>query len=277
MIELNIKKKRKIINKETGVKSTDKIFQKALEKIDKNLILEVKNLSKIYMVGDYKIAALDNVSLRVKKGELVAIVGPSGAGKTTLINCLGALDFPDEGKIIYNIDGRGTGSDITKMNDKEHKEIRLHKIGLIFQFYNLFPILTAYENVELPALLAKKGSKDSESKVKELLNIVGLGDRMYHKPTQMSGGEQQRVTVARSMVNEPLIILADEPTGELDTETTTQIMKIFLELRDGGQSILMVTHNLRIAEVADRIITITDGRLVSERKGGKSLREIWYD
>jgi putative ABC transport system ATP-binding protein len=277
VIKLKIKKKRKIINEDTDVKSSDKIFQKALEKIDTNLVLDVKNLTKIYIVGEYKTTARDNVNLQVKKGELVAIVGPSGAGKTTLINCLGALDFPDEGKIIYNIDGKGTGSDITKMSNKEHKEVRLHKIGLIFQFYNLFPILTAYENVELPTLLAKKSSKVSESKVKELLNIVGLGDRMYHKPTQMSGGEQQRVTVARSMVNEPLLVLADEPTGELDTETTTQIMKIFLELRDAGQSILMVTHNLRIAEVADRIITITDGRLVDERKGGKSLREIWYD
>lgn len=277
MIKLKIKKKRKIINEDTDVKSSDKNFQKALEKIDTNLVLDVKNLTKIYIVGEYKTTALDNVNLQVKKGELVAIVGPSGAGKTTLINCLGALDFPDEGKIIYNIDAKGTGSDITKMNDKEHKAIRLHKIGLIFQFYNLFPILTAYENVELPALLANKSSNDSEVKVKELLNIVGLGDRMYHKPTQMSGGEQQRVTVARSMVNEPLIVLADEPTGELDTETTTQIMEIFLKLRDAGQSILMVTHNLRIAEVADRIITITDGRLVNERKGGKSLREIWYD
>jgi len=254
---------------------------KALEpftgKIDSDLVLDVRNLTKIYTIGDYTITALDRVDLQIKKGELVAIVGPSGAGKTTLINCLGALDFPDAGQVIYNIDGRGTGSDITTMTDKEHKQIRLHEIGFIFQFYNLFPILTAYENVELPALLAKKSSADIEEKVNELLSVVGLGARMHHKPTQMSGGEQQRVTVARSMVNEPLILLADEPTGELDTETTTQIMKIFLELRDKGQSILMVTHNRRIAEIADRIITITDGQLVSERQGGKRLAEIWND
>ena len=246
-------------------------------KIDTDLVLDVRNLTKIYTIGDYTITALDRVSLQIKKGELVAIVGPSGAGKTTLINLLGALDFPDAGQVIYNIDGRGTGSDITTMTDKEHKQIRLHEIGFIFQFYNLFPILTAYENVELPALLAKKSSADIEEKVNELLSVVGLGARMHHKPTQMSGGEQQRVTVARSMVNEPLILLADEPTGELDTETTTQIMKIFLELRDKGQSILMVTHNRRIAEIADRIITITDGQLVSERQGGKRLAEIWND
>jgi putative ABC transport system ATP-binding protein len=254
---------------------------KALEpftgKIETDLVLDVRNLTKIYTIGDYTITALDRVDLQIKRGELVAIVGPSGAGKTTLINCLGALDFPDQGQVIYNTDGRGTGSDITTMTDKEHKQIRLHKIGFIFQFYNLFPILTAYENVELPALLAKKSSADIEGKVTELLSVVGLGARMHHKPTQMSGGEQQRVTVARSMVNEPLILLADEPTGELDTETTTQIMEIFLQLRDKGQSILMVTHNRRIAEVADRIITITDGQLVSERQGGKRLAEIWND
>ena len=254
---------------------------KALEpftgKIDTDLVLDVRNLTKIYTIGDYTITALNRVDLQIKKGELVAVVGPSGAGKTTLINCLGALDFPDQGQVIYNIDGRGTGSDITTMTDKEHKQIRLHEIGFIFQFYNLFPILTAYENVELPALLAKKSSADIEGKVTELLSVVGLGARMHHKPTQMSGGEQQRVTVARSMVNEPLILLADEPTGELDTETTTQIMEIFLQLRDKGQSILMVTHNRRIAEVADRIITITDGQLVSERQGGKRLAEIWND
>jgi len=256
---------------------TTKALEPFTGKIDTDLVLDVRNLTKIYTIGDYTITALDRVSLQIKRGELVAIVGPSGAGKTTLINLLGALDFPDAGQVIYNIDGRGTGSDITTMTDKEHKQIRLHEIGFIFQFYNLFPILTAYENVELPALLAKKSSADIEKKVNELLSVVGLGARMHHKPTQMSGGEQQRVTVARSMVNEPLILLADEPTGELDTETTTQIMKIFLELRDKGQSILMVTHNRRIAEIADSIITITDGQLVSERQGGKKLAEIWND
>ena len=229
------------------------------------------------MLGDYKITALNKINLQIKKGEFVAIVGPSGAGKTTLINCLGALDFPDSGAIIYNMDGAGTGKDISKMTNKEHKEMRLRRIGLIFQFYNLFPILTAYENVELPMLLDKKSRKNAEEKVENLLKLVGLGERMHHKPTQLSGGEQQRVTVARSMVNDPLILLADEPTGELDTETTTQIIKTFLELRDAGQSILMVTHNFRIAETADRIITLSDGKITNEKKGGKPLEEIWND
>ncbi len=229
------------------------------------------------MLGAYKVTALNNINLQMKEGEFVAIVGPSGAGKTTLINCLGALDFPDSGAIIYNMDGAGTGQDISKMTNKEHKEIRLRRIGLIFQFYNLFPILTAYENVELPMLLDKKNRKEAEEKVKKLLTLVGLGERMHHRPTQLSGGEQQRVTVARSMANDPLILLADEPTGELDSETTTQIIKIFLELKNAGQSILMVTHNFRIAETADRIITLSDGEITGERKGGKPLEEIWND
>ena len=258
-------------------KASDKIFQKATEQIDPDLVLDVRNLTKIYPLGDYTVTALNNVNLKVKKGEFIAVVGPSGAGKTTLINCLGALDFPNEGKVIYNIDGKGKGSDITKMSDKEHKEMRLHQIGLIFQFYNLFPILTAFENVELPAVLAGLAEKKRYERVKRLLKIVGLDHRMDHLPTQMSGGEQQRVTVARSMSNEPLILLADEPTGELDTETTTQIIEIFLKFKELGQSILMVTHNHRIAETADRILTLTDGAIVEERKGGKPLREIWYD
>jgi putative ABC transport system ATP-binding protein len=259
------------------MKKAEKTFQKASEKIDPELVLDVRNLTKIYPLGNFTVRALNNLSLKVKKGEFIAVVGPSGAGKTTLINCLGALDFPNEGKIIYNIDSKGTGMDITTMNDTEHKIMRLHRIGLIFQFYNLFPILTAYENVELPCLLAKKNSEESERKVKELLKMVGLDQRMYHLPTQMSGGEQQRVTIARSLVNEPLILLADEPTGELDTETTTQIIKIFIDLKNAGQSILMVTHNTRIAETADRILTLRDGEIIEERKGGRSIREIWYD
>lgn len=258
-------------------KASDKIFQKATEVIDPDLVIDVRNLTKIYPLGDYTVTALNNVNLQVKKGEFIAVVGPSGAGKTTLINCLGALDFPNEGKVIYNIDGKGRGSDITKMTDKEHKEMRLHQIGLIFQFYNLFPILTAFENVELPAVLAGVPEKKRYERVKRLLKIVGLDHRMNHLPTQLSGGEQQRVTVARSMSNEPLILLADEPTGELDTETTSQIIEIFLKFKDLGQSILMVTHNHRIAETADRILTLTDGEIVEERKGGKPLREIWYD
>ncbi|MFX1409603.1 MAG: ABC transporter ATP-binding protein [Promethearchaeota archaeon] len=243
--------------------------------IDPNVVLNVYDLIKTYTVGNSIITALNKVNLTIKKGEFVAIVGPSGSGKTTLINCLGALDFPDSGKIIYNVDGKGLGLDITQMTNKQHKKMRLRKIGLIFQFYNLLPILTAYENVELPMVIDKKDSKVREEKVKNLLKRIGLEERMEHLPKQMSGGEQQRVTIARALVNDPLIILADEPTGELDTETTTNIMKIFLDLKKAGESILMVTHNLRIAEVADRVITLTDGVFTGEKLGGKSIEQIY--
>ncbi|MFX1278459.1 MAG: ABC transporter ATP-binding protein [Promethearchaeota archaeon] len=243
--------------------------------IDPDIVLTVQDLTKTYTVGSSTITALKNVNLTVKKGEFIAVVGPSGSGKTTLINCLGALDFPDSGKIIYNVDAKGMGLDLGVMTNKQHKKMRLRKIGLIFQFYNLFPILTAYENVELPMVIDKIDPKSREEKVKRLLKRIGLEERMEHLPTQMSGGEQQRVTIARALVNDPLIILADEPTGELDTETTTNIMKIFLELKNAGESILMVTHNLRIAEVADKIITLTDGEFTGEKSGGKALEDIY--
>ncbi|MGB5912733.1 MAG: ABC transporter ATP-binding protein [Promethearchaeia archaeon] len=243
--------------------------------LDPDIVLIVQDLIKTYTIGNSTITALNKVNLTIRKGDFIAIVGPSGSGKTTLINCLGALDFPDSGKVMYNVDAKGMGLDITHMTNKQHKKMRLRKIGLIFQFYNLFPILTAYENVELPMIIDKKDSKLRKEKVKNLLTRIGLEERMDHLPTQMSGGEQQRVTIARALVNDPLIILADEPTGELDTETTTNIMKIFLDLKNAGESILMVTHNIRIAEVADRIITLTDGEFTSEKIGGMPIEEIY--
>ncbi|MHA1148443.1 MAG: ABC transporter ATP-binding protein [Promethearchaeota archaeon] len=258
--------KRKTEKKETKAKIYD---------IENDVVLEVKDLYKTYTTGKIKVHALQGINLKINKGEFLAIVGPSGAGKTTLINCLGALDFPDSGNIIYNMDHDGRGRDITTMDNKEHKEMRLNRIGLIFQFYNLFPVLTAYENVELPMLIAKKPEHTRKQRVEAMLKIVGLEKRMEHFPTQMSGGEQQRVTVARSMVNAPLILLADEPTGELDTETTINIMKIFLKIKEVGQSIIMVTHNQRIAEVADRILILTDGKITAELKGGKDIDSVF--
>ncbi|MFX1502105.1 MAG: ABC transporter ATP-binding protein [Promethearchaeota archaeon] len=243
--------------------------------LDSSIILKVKGLTKIYNSNGYTVEALKNVNLKIKKGEFVAIIGPSGSGKTTLVNLLGALDFPTSGEVIYNIDNNNEGRDITKMNSKDHKEMRLRKIGLIFQFYNLFPILTAYENVELPMVISKKNSVERKKRVEELLALVGLGKRIDHLPSQLSGGEMQRVAIARSLSNKPLILIADEPTGELDTDTSKQIIKIFLELKNKGQSIIMVTHNSRIAETADRIITLKDGEIINERIGGKSLEDIW--
>lgn len=249
----------------------------AVFRIDEELVLDVRDLSKIYSTNQIVVNALKHINIQIKKGEFIAIVGPSGSGKTTLINCLGALDFPNSGKIIFNIDNKGTGHDIAQMSSSEQKEMRLNKIGLIFQFYNLFPVITAYENVELPMLIAKKSEKVRRKRVENLLQMVGLGQRMEHYPTQMSGGEQQRVTIARSLVNDPLILLADEPTGELDTETTIEIIKIFLEVKNSGHSILMVTHNRRIAEIADRILTLVDGEITEERIGGKKLEDIYRE
>ncbi len=246
-----------------------------LHSIDKDVVLDVKNLSKTYITGNYTVHALKNINLQIKRGEFVAVVGPSGSGKSTLLNCLGALDYPDSGNIIYNMDQNGKGYDITEMNSQELKEMRLNRIGLIFQFYNLFPVLTAYENVELPMLIAKKSKLEREKRVKELLKMVGLDKRMEHYPTQMSGGEQQRVTVARSLANDPLILLADEPTGELDTETTAQVVQILLDLKETGHSLLIVSHNIRVAEVTDRIITLTDGEITAERKGGKPVEKMY--
>ncbi len=265
---MSIEKKKVRMNKQR--RATAKAV-----KVDPDIVLTVHDLVKTYTVGNSTITALNKVNLTIRKGEFIAVVGPSGSGKTTLINCLGALDFPDSGEIIYNVDAKGMGLDIMQMTNKQLKKMRLNKIGLIFQFYNLFPLLTAYENVELPMVIAKKDTKLREEKVKSLIKRIGLEERMEHLPTQMSGGEQQRVTIARALVNEPLIIIADEPTGELDTETTTNIMKIFLELKNAGESILMVTHNVRIAEVADRIITLTDGKFTGEKKGGKSIDDIY--
>ena len=254
-----------------------KKIKKELIEMEKDSILEVKGLYKSYTTNNVTVHALRNINLKIKKGEFVAVVGPSGSGKTTLVNCLGALDFADSGEIIYNISYNGEGSDISKMNSVEQKNMRLNKIGLIFQFYNLFPVITAYENVELPMLIAKKKIQVRKKRVKALLELVGLKERMEHYPTQMSGGEQQRVTIARALINEPLIIIADEPTGELDTETTMQIMKIFLQIKNAGHSILMVTHNMRIASATDRILTLEDGKITNDTLGGKPIEEIYKD
>lgn len=245
--------------------------------MENDLVLDVRNLSKTYTTNEIKVDALKNVNLHIKKGEFIAIVGPSGSGKTTLINCLGALDFPNSGQIIYNLHGDGKGYDIVQVKAIDQKNMRLNKIGLIFQFYNLFPVITAFENVELPMLIAKKNLKIRKERVEKLLYMVGLGQRMEHYPTQMSGGEQQRVTIARSLVNDPLILLADEPTGELDTETTIEIIKIFLEIKKSGHSIIMVTHNQRIAEVADRILSLVDGEIIMEKPGGKNVADIYNE
>nr|MDO8044922.1 ABC transporter ATP-binding protein [Candidatus Baldrarchaeota archaeon] len=204
---------------------------------------------------------LKNVNLKVYRGEMVAVVGPSGSGKTTLLNLIGTLDKPTSGKIYIE------GEDITTKSEKELTLLRRRKIGFVFQFYNLIPVLTAYENVELPLLISGVPKKEREKRVRRLLEMVGLEDRMNHRPDELSGGEQQRVAIARALVNNPSIILADEPTGDLDTETGLMVVQLMRKLaKEEDSTVIMVTHDPQISEIADRIIYLRDGKIIGEHR-----------
>ncbi len=222
-------------------------------------MIKAENLIKIYKVGDAEVHALRGVNLEVGKGEFVSIVGASGSGKSTLLHILGGLDKPTEGSVY--IDGRN----LSEMSDDELAEIRCLKIGFVFQFHNLIPTLTALENVELPMIFAKVSTEERKRRAKKLLESVGLGDRMNHLPSQLSGGQQQRVAIARALANNPEVILADEPTGELDSKNSHLIMKTLSELRENyGVTIIVVTHDMEMAKYADRIIKMKDGKIVGE-------------
>ncbi|MCE1245831.1 MAG: ABC transporter ATP-binding protein [Firmicutes bacterium] len=225
-------------------------------------LLEVENLVKTYIMGEVKVRALRGVSITVERGDFVAIMGPSGSGKSTFMNILGCLDTPSSG--IYLLDN----IDVSKMTKDELAGIRNLKIGFVFQGFNLLARTTAIENVELPMLYSEKfDSLEREKRAAKALESVGLGKRTHHVPSQMSGGEQQRVAIARSLVNDPPLILADEPTGNLDTKTSIEIMNIFQKLNDEkGITILMVTHEPDISSYAKRIISLRDGKLLSDEK-----------
>jgi putative ABC transport system ATP-binding protein len=217
-------------------------------------VIEVVDLTKTYKMGDIVVRALRGVSFTIQRGELVAIMGPSGSGKSTLMNTLGCLDKPTGG--TYRIDG----VDVSRMSDNQLAAVRNTKIGFVFQSFNLLPKMTALENVELPMLYA--GKRDRHKKAIAALEAVGLGDRVHHKPKELSGGQQQRVAVARSLVNDPAIILADEPTGNLDTRSSMEVMAIFQRLnREQGITVIFVTHEPDIAEHTRRIIRVRDGVL----------------
>lgn len=217
-----------------------------------------EGLVKIYKTGEVEVVALRDLNVNVKKGELRVIVGPSGSGKSTLINIIGGIDRPNAGRVYVD------GMDITKFSERQLVDYRRKKVGIVFQFFNLIPTLTALENVELPMVLAGRPREYRINRAKELLNLVGLGDRMNHRPDQLSGGEQQRVAIAAALANDPPLILADEPTGELDTVTSRQIAELFRELRDKlGKTIVIVTHDVSIARIADRISRILDGRITA--------------
>ncbi|MDD5615901.1 MAG: ABC transporter ATP-binding protein [Candidatus Methanoperedens sp.] len=218
-------------------------------------IIRTSDLKKNYTLGKVDVQALNGVDSSIEQGEFIAIMGPSGCGKSTFLNLIGMLDTPTSGDIY--IDGR----DVTKMNGSARAEYRLKHIGFIFQFFNLFNELTAIENVMFPMMLNKQ--PDHKERAKELLNIVGLGDRLHHLPSELSGGQQQRVTIARSLANSPKILLADEPTGNLDTRSSVEIIELFRKLNlEQGQTIVMVTHSPEIGGKADRIIHFRDGKVM---------------
>jgi len=219
-------------------------------------MIKAKNIYKSF--GNVKV--LKGVNLHIKKGEVVAIVGPSGAGKTTLLQILGTLDRPEKNN---DFELRLNNTSLNGISDKEISKFRNQHIGFIFQFHQLLPEFTALENVCIPAFIAKKDKKETEQKAMEILNFLGLKDRYHHKPNELSGGEQQRVAVARSLINSPSVILADEPSGNLDSASAKNLHDLFFELRDKfGQTFVLVTHNEELANMADRKLTMKDGVIV---------------
>lgn len=220
-------------------------------------ILKVENLTKIYGSGENLVHAVDDVSFSVEKGEFVAIVGASGSGKSTLLHLIGGVDRPTSGKIFVD------GNDISKMNDDKLAVFRRRQVGIVYQFYNLIPILTVEENITLPCDLDGRGV--DRERLEMILDSFGLRARRKHLPNQLSGGQQQRTSIARALINNPSLVLADEPTGNLDSKSSEEVMRMLKMCNQNyGQTVIMITHNLDIAKQADRIITISDGKIVEE-------------
>ena len=230
---------------------------------DSHRAIDVRDVTKTYSLGDVKVEALRGVTFTIARGEYVAIMGPSGSGKSTLMNLLGCLDRPTSGR--YFLDG----SDVSTLGDDQLAAIRLKKLGFVFQGFNLLPRTTALKNVALPLFYAGIRAKTRNATAADQLREVGLGDRMDHKPSELSGGQQQRVAIARALVNDPAVVLADEPTGNLDSQTSEEIMGLFHQLNDGGRTIIMVTHDEDVARHARRIIRLRDGRIVDDQVTGR--------
>ena len=221
-------------------------------------IIRLEDICRIYRVGSQEVRALDGVSLSVYKNEYVAIMGPSGSGKSTLMNILGCLDSPDSGRYVLN------GVDVSEMDDGELADARNREIGFVFQSFNLLPRYNALENVALPMVYAGVPAGERREKAAQALRSVGLEDRMDHRPNELSGGQRQRVALARALINNPSIILADEPTGNLDTHTSVEIMRLFDEIYRNGNTVIVVTHEEDIAAYAHRVIRLRDGRVESD-------------
>ena len=221
-----------------------------------DIILDVRDVFKIYMQGKIPVTALHNVTFSVEKGEFMAIMGPSGSGKSTLMGIVGCLEKPTEGKVIID------GVEVTSVSDRQLPRIRREKIGFVFQHYNLLNSLTALGNVDLAMRFSNVSKRERLERAETLLKKLGLGDRLNHKPTELSGGEQQRVSIARAMANWPAIILADEPTGEVDSKTRDAIVETFKLLKSRGQTIIVVTHDADVAKHCDRVLRIVDGTIM---------------
>jgi len=230
-------------------------------------IIHLENIRKNYYLGKQVIEVLKGISFDIFKNEYVALMGPSGSGKSTLMNILGCLDTPTSGKYILN------GKDVSRTADNELAEVRNNEIGFVFQQFNLLPRLTAVENVALPLVYAGVPKKQRMEKAMEVLRKVDLVDRSHHKPNEMSGGQNQRVAIARALVNDPAIILADEPTGNLDTKTSYEIMDIFSKIHEGGNTVILVTHEEDISHYAHRIIRLRDGVIESDKRQVREARE----
>lgn len=222
------------------------------------MIIQAQNVTKIYRTGPFHVEALSQVNLEVSQGEMVAIMGQSGCGKTTLLNCLSGLDTIDEGDIFIR------GENLRDLSDNERTTYRARHMGFIFQDFNLLPVLTAVENVELPMLVSKVPTRKARTRALEMLELVGLSDRAHHRPAELSGGQRQRVTIARALTNDPAIVWADEPTGNLDSETALEIVDLLCRLnRENGQTFVLVTHAAEVGKRANRVITMRDGRIIS--------------
>ncbi len=217
--------------------------------------VELENLTKIYPMGESEVRALDGVSIRIKRGGFWSLMGPSGSGKSTLLNLIGCLDRPTTGRCLID------GQDIADLDDDRLSELRLRRLGFIFQSFNLIPQFTVRENIELPLFYLGWDPEDASDRAAELANLVGLGDRLQHRPTELSGGQQQRVAIARSLANDPPILLADEPTGNLDSATGKQIMKMLQDLNAEGRTLIMVTHEADVAAHAQSQLHMLDGKI----------------
>jgi putative ABC transport system ATP-binding protein len=224
-------------------------------------VVTTVNLVKDYRLGEVVVPALQGVNIEIEKGDFVAVLGPSGSGKTTLLNVIGALDRPTKGRVYVD------GEDLTALSEKDLTRLRRNKIGFVFQFYNLIPVLTAFENVELPMIISGVSKQEAAQRAEKLLESVGLSNRARHRPDELSGGEQQRVAIARALTNRPSVVLADEPTGDLDTATGQQVLTMLLEMsKQENTTVVVATHDPAVVEMADRTLRMRDGHIVADQE-----------